>query len=101
MAIKEEAVGRHQIAAEGVEVSGGDLLGRTAVLADQVPMDRTGQVVHGGALAEVRVNDDTELFELIEEAIDGRRAHLRGEYLHGGRQFVGAAVPFGGDENLR
>jgi len=88
MTIQQETEGLLQVLAQHVEMGGGDLEGRTALLAREVTVDRTGQVVHRSVLIEVRVHDDLQRLELLEDSIDGRRAHVRLAFL----DFVGDLV---------
>ncbi len=63
-----------------------------AALADQVPVTIFTQVVGGGAVAEMDVLDDTELFELVQIAVDGGTMHRWIQRVDLGDQLVGGAV---------
>ncbi len=71
MAIELETERRQEILAECVEMTGGDFEGHFADIASEVTVNRSGEVVHGGRLTEVRVNDNAEFLELFEDAIHG------------------------------
>ena len=72
VAVEREPVGAQQRAGQGVEVASRDLDRAPAALADQVAVDRAGQVVDGGGPTEVRVDDQAEGLELLEDR--GRRS---------------------------
>ena len=46
------------------------------MLADEVAVDRAGEVVHGGGPPEVGVDDEAQGLELLEHPVDGRGADL-------------------------
>jgi hypothetical protein len=64
----------------------------TAVFADQMPVRGRGEVVGGGAAAQMGPVDDAEPDEFVEVAVDGADVHRRclGPDLFG--EFLGAAV---------
>ena len=101
VAIKGEAVILLQVLAERIKVRGGNFDGGTAVFADQVPVNRAGEVVHGGGLAEVRVHHNVQFLELLENPVDGRGAHIGSEHLDEAGDLVGSQVAMGLDEHPR
>jgi hypothetical protein len=82
MAIEREAKGRQQLATQSVEVPGRNLERCFTYLTGQMAMRGTRQVVHGGLLSKVRVDDDAEIFEFFEDPVHRRRADLGAAFLH-------------------
>jgi hypothetical protein len=66
-----------------------------ADLADEVLVHRIGHVVHGRAVAEVRVLDDAEALEGVEVPVDGGDVHLGVRSLDPGQQLLGGGVAVG------
>ena len=52
-----------------------------------------GQVVRGGTVPEVRMDDDAESLELLEVAIDRRQVDVRGLRLDDRGEVLGAVMP--------
>ncbi len=65
---------------------------RAAVLADQVSVALSGQVVTGWAVPKVDVLDDAEPLELVEVAVDGGPVDLGVQRAHGRDELVGGTV---------
>ena len=65
---------------------------RAAVLADQVSVALSGQVVGGWAVPEVDVLDHAEPLELVEVAVDGGPVDLGVQRPHGRDELVGGTV---------
>ena len=53
-----------------------------ALLADEVPMRGTGQMVRRRAMSQVRVNDNTQSLQLVEVSIDGGQVDVGSLFLH-------------------
>ena len=71
-----------------------------ALIAREMTVDRSGQVVHGGVLIEVRVHDDLKRLELFEDSIDRRWTDVRLALLYFVGDLVGREVTLGGDEDF-
>jgi glutamate-1-semialdehyde 2,1-aminomutase len=73
-----------------------DVLGRfdhgATGLAHEVPVGLRREVVGGGAVTEVGVHDDSETFQLIEVAVDGREVHIWCQELHLGGELLSGSV---------
>jgi len=63
-----------------------------ACLADEMPVRLGGQMVGGGSVSQVRVDDDTEAFQLVEIPVDRGEVDIRGRGLDLGRQLLGRPV---------
>lgn len=70
----------------------GDLDERSALFANEVAVNRTGQVVGGGAMTEMRVDHQAELFEVLEVAIDRRQMDIGRLGVHLGGKFLRSAM---------
>ena len=66
-----------------------------ALLADEVPVRRSREVVRRGPVAKVRVDDHAQSLELVEVAIDGRKVDVGRLLLHLGRQVLRRVVALG------
>jgi len=64
------------LAREFDEEIGRDIDSRCAPFADQVAVGNGGQVVAGGPVPEVDVDDDVRTLKLFEIPIDGRQVHV-------------------------
>src|SRR5665213_1456863 len=100
MAIELETVRREEFFAQCVKVSGGNLEGAPAVLAGQMSVHGTGEVVHRSLLSEVRVDHDAELLKLLQDPIDRRRTHVRESLLYGESDLIGGEVTRSVGEHL-
>ena len=65
---------------------------RAAVFAHEVAMGAGGQVVGGGTVPEVGMDDDPEPFEFLEIAVDGRQMHVGRPFLDDRGEVLRAVV---------
>lgn len=75
--VDEKVVVRDRHLDEFTKCVGGDLHRSSAPLAGQMPVRSTGDVIDHGTPTEVGVCDETQGIELVENAIDGRKANFR------------------------
>jgi hypothetical protein len=101
MTVQKKTEGLLKVFAQEVEMGGGNLDGRAALVAREMTVDRTGQVVHRGVLIQMGVHDDLECLELLEDSIDGRGTDVGLALLHFVRDLVGREMAVRGDEDLR
>ena len=77
------------------------LQGRPARLADEVAVGQGSQLVGGGAVPKVGVDDDAELLEVLQVAVDGRDVDLGRPRLYRLGQVLGTAVLARLEEHLQ
>ena len=95
-----EAVSRLCRSGQAVEDLRGYFDADTALFADEVTVGAGGEVVGGRAVGEMGVDDDAQLFELIEVAVNGGEVGVGGLGLDLGGQLFGGPVPGLIDEGL-
>jgi hypothetical protein len=66
--------------------------GGAAYLADEVAVGLGRQVVCGGSMPEMGVDDDAQALELLEIAVDGRRVDVGSEGADRDQEFLGGGV---------
>jgi hypothetical protein len=87
-----ESVGLGQLGGEYGECLVGNLDHLSAPLAQQVLVAILGQVIRGGAVAEMDMLDDPELLQRGEVAVNGRLGHVGVKELHLAYDVFGAEV---------
>ncbi len=96
-----EAVAAPEVTGQIREQLGRDLDDGPAVLADEVLMDVVGQVVHRGAVTQVRVLDQAELGEGVQAPVDGGAMHVRMQPVDLGGELVGGKVSVGAGQGAQ
>lgn len=92
VAIQLKTERREEITAEAVEVRGRNFDGFLTLFTREMGVNQSGRVIHGGRGAEVGVDDETQLFKLVENAIDGRRTDLGAPTLYGDGNLIDREV---------
>lgn len=73
---------------------------RAAFLTDEVPVRPCGQMVGGGTVSEMGVDDDAQALQIVEISVDGRHVDFGRDRLDLGPQFVGGPVPRGSEQRV-
>ena len=71
-----------------------------ALLTDEVSVRPCGQMVGGGTVSEMGVDDDAQALQIVEIPVDGRHVDLGRDGLDLGPQFVGGPVPRGSEQRV-
>jgi hypothetical protein len=80
---------------ERIECSGGDLEDLAAILADEMVVSIVCEVVHGGAVGEMDVVDQTHLLEIVKKAVHRRLVHVGLAIVHIRRDLFGSRMTTG------
>ncbi len=87
-------------AGEALEKLVGCLQGDPATLANEVRMGKGGQLVSGGAVAQMGVDDDPEVLEVVQAPVDGGHVDPGCPFLDGRGQLLGGEVGVGVKKNV-
>jgi len=82
-----------------------DLVGRldhgAALFADEMAVSTRSEMVRGGAVAEMGMDDDAQPLQVVEVAVDRRDVDIGSDGLDLGAQFLGGAVSSGIEQRVQ